>query len=110
MYKFAYSVLLAFVLLSAQSFAKAYKLVDPAGMSEEPEVIEFFSYTCPVCYRLEQPLTGWKKGCFLNLVLCSDVPPYRPYLGFRMQFPFIHAGIVLSPSVKGLLPSGLTAY
>ena len=79
MYKFAYSVLLAFVLLSAQSFAKAYKLVDPAGMSEEPEVIEFFSYTCPVCYRLEQPLTGWKKGRDKSINF-KRVPMFKPLL------------------------------
>ena len=38
-----------------------YKVVNPAGRSEQPQVVEFFSYTCPACYKMESFLGGWKQ-------------------------------------------------
>lgn len=79
MVKFAHSLLVALFLLSAQSFANTFKLVDPAGSSKEPEVIEFFSYTCPTCYRLEQPLAGWKKERDKSINF-KRIPMFKPLL------------------------------
>lgn len=37
-----------------------YKIADPMGKSSEPTVVEVFSYGCPVCFRLDPMLEGWK--------------------------------------------------
>ncbi|NQD36058.1 thiol:disulfide interchange protein DsbA/DsbL [Permianibacter sp. IMCC34836] len=36
-----------------------YKLINPAGGTEQPEVVEFFSFTCPHCRAMEGFLADW---------------------------------------------------
>lgn len=36
-----------------------YKLINPAGGTEKPEVVEFFSFTCPHCRAMEGFLADW---------------------------------------------------
>lgn len=38
-----------------------YLLANPAGRSDKAQVQEFFSYTCPACYKMEGFLASWKQ-------------------------------------------------
>lgn len=38
-----------------------YKVANPAGKTTQPEVLEFFSYTCPACFKMESFLADWKQ-------------------------------------------------
>lgn len=38
-----------------------FKILNPAGKTEQPQVVEFFSYTCPACYKMEGFLEQWKQ-------------------------------------------------
>ena len=38
-----------------------YKIANPAGKTAQPEVLEFFSYTCPACFKMESFLADWKQ-------------------------------------------------
>jgi len=57
-------IALASAAVSAQPVAgREYRVIDPPrplARSERIEVIEFFSYGCPVCYAAEPYLTRWK--------------------------------------------------
>lgn len=61
--------MLAAALLSVTTVATAnewkegvhYKIADPMGKTAEPTVVEVFSYGCPVCYKLDEPLANWEK-------------------------------------------------
>lgn len=55
----------ASTVASAQPVAgREYLVLDPprpVASGERPEVIEFFSYACPVCYAAEPYITRWLK-------------------------------------------------
>lgn len=38
-----------------------YKLINATGKADKPQVVEFFSYTCPACYKMETFLGQWKQ-------------------------------------------------
>ncbi|MGV0006056.1 MAG: thiol:disulfide interchange protein DsbA/DsbL [Candidatus Porifericomitaceae bacterium WSBS_2022_MAG_OTU9] len=54
---------MALVLASAYALAEkpSYTIIDKPAPTEELEVIEFFWYGCPHCYRLESHLENWLK-------------------------------------------------
>jgi protein dithiol oxidoreductase (disulfide-forming) len=45
----------------APSEGNGFVVINPAGHSEQAEVVEFFSYTCPACYKMENFLGAWKQ-------------------------------------------------
>jgi thiol:disulfide interchange protein DsbA len=61
------------VAASALTLGKDYRLLNPpqpAPAGEKVEVLEFFWYGCPHCYRLQGPLEDWLK---------HDKPDYVEY-------------------------------
>ncbi len=59
-------LLMVLMFLPSLAFASAFVagkdyqvLPSPQEKSAKPSVIEFFSYGCPWCYRIEKPLNQW---------------------------------------------------
>lgn len=73
-----FSLLLAFGLFSASVNAAPYMVVNPAveteATAEQVEVLEFFWYGCPHCYRFEPLLDAWKKKQVAGAVIFKRVP------------------------------------
>lgn len=63
---------------------KDYVTLDYVKGINKPQVIEFFSYTCPACYRMESALHSWseKKPKEIELV---QVPVYMDRVGHLTQ-------------------------
>lgn len=47
--------------LPALKEGEHYRVINPGAKVDQPEVVEFFSYTCPHCRAMEGFLTGWKQ-------------------------------------------------
>lgn len=68
--KFIFALILFPTLLFADEFkaGKDYAELPVAARQDgQPQLLEFFSYGCPACYRIEKPLEQWlatKKGTF----------------------------------------------
>ncbi|KTD32599.1 thiol:disulfide interchange protein DsbA/DsbL [Legionella israelensis] len=62
-------LLVFFLIFPSLTFAetfiagKDYQVISShGGKRAQPEVVEFFSYGCPWCYRIEKPLNEWLKS------------------------------------------------
>jgi len=47
--------------LAAPVEGEQYKIINPAGKTAQPEVVEYFSYTCGHCRAMEGFLGPWKQ-------------------------------------------------
>ncbi len=60
-------ILLSLALMSGVAMAAQwqegthYKMVNPAGKTNQPVVIEIFSYGCPHCYEADPMIENWLK-------------------------------------------------